>query len=349
MIRIEISEQDIKTIKRLRDNDPDPRIRRRMDVLWLKSQGVAHQEISRFTGVSGNTVRRYLGLFQSGGLEKLMELNCYAPTSELEAHRRHLETYFREHPPATINEAMESIRELTGIKRSPGAVGRFLRSLGMAPRKVGAIPSKADPDKQEEFRISKLEPRLEEAKRGKRAVFFVDAAHFVFGPFLGVLWSFTRLFVQAPAGRRRFNVLGALNAITHELVMITNDTYINAESVCELLRNLALMQIEVPITLVLDNARYQKCKIVAALASQLDIELLFLPAYSPNLNLIERLWKFVKKKVLYSKYYSSFTDFKRAISDCLNKTDTTYKKELDSLLTLKFQVFKKLILCLFEV
>jgi len=124
-------------------------------------------------------------------------------------------------------------------------------------------------------------------------------------------------------------------------VLITNDTYINAESVCELLQKIALMNIEVPITLVLDNARYQKCKVVAALALKLNIELLFLPAYSPNLNLIERLWKFVKKEVLYSKYYSDFGSFKRAISNCLNQTHTTHKKKLDSLLTLKFQVFRK--------
>jgi len=132
-----------------------------------------------------------------------------------------------------------------------------------------------------------------------------------------------------------------LNAITHELVLITNDTYINAESVCALLRSIALLKIAVPITLVLDNARYQKCQIVAALARSLDIELLFLPAYSPNLNLIERLWKFVKKKVLYSKYYFDFDGFKRSISECLNQTHTTHKKELDSLLTLRFQVFRK--------
>jgi len=155
-----------------------------------------------------------------------------------------------------------------------------------------------------------------------------------------VLWSFARLFVKAPAGRQRFNVLGALNAITHELVLITNDTYINAASVCELLRKIAAMNIAVPVTLVMDNARYQKCVLVAALAQQLNIELLFLPAYSPNLNLIERLWKFVKKEVLYSKYYPDFRCFKRAITDCLNHTHTTYKQELDSLLTLKFQVLK---------
>jgi len=123
--------------------------------------------------------------------------------------------------------------------------------------------------------------------------------------------------------------------------MVTNDSYITADSVCELLRKIAKLNLDVPITLVMDNARYQKCKIVAALADQLDIDLLFLPAYSPNLNLIERLWKFVKKKVLYSKYYPTFGEFRNAITGCLNQTHTTYKTELDSLLTLKFQVFKK--------
>ncbi|OQX20911.1 MAG: transposase [Candidatus Altiarchaeales archaeon A3] len=71
------------------------------------------------------------------------------------------------------------------------------------------------------------------------------------------------------------------------------------------------------------------------------MELLYLPPYSPNLNLIERLWKFVKKKCLYSKYYPEFGSFKKAITNCLEQTDTTYKEELDSLLTLRFQKFKK--------
>lgn len=171
MIRIEFSEQDRKDIKRLRYEHPHPRVRRRMEVLWLKSQGLAHQEICRLAQVSSNTLREYLRRFQSGGVRKLMELNFYAPTSELEQYRYKLESYFRKHPPATISEASAKIQELTGIKRSPSAVGRFLNSLGMAPRKVGSIPSKADPDEQERFRINELEPRLEEARTGKRALF----------------------------------------------------------------------------------------------------------------------------------------------------------------------------------
>jgi len=113
---------------------------------------------------------------------------------------------------------------------------------------------------------------------------------------LGFLWSLTRIFIQAPAGRQRFNVLGAINAITQELVTVTNDAYINAESVCVLLDKLHNLNLGVPITLFLDNARYQHCALVIEKAISLQIELCFLPSYSPNLNLIERLWKFIKKK-----------------------------------------------------
>jgi transposase len=203
------------------------------------------------------------------------------------------------------------------------------------------IPAKADPDVQAAYLEQEIEPRLAQAQAGQRVVFFLDAAHFVLAPFLGFLWSVARIFIRAPAGRQRFNVLGALNAITHELISVTNDTYITAESVCALLHKLAALNFTVPITIFLDNARYQKCALVLATAARLHIELCFLPAYSPNLNLIERLWKFVKKQCLYSQYYTDFGTFKSAIVDCLTATHTTHKSALDSLLTLRFQLFKK--------
>jgi transposase len=156
-----------------------------------------------------------------------------------------------------------------------------------------------------------------------------------------MLWCFVRQFVRAPAGRQRFNVLGALNAITHELILVTNDAYINADSVCELLHLIAARGLYIPVTLILDNARYQKCHLVIDLARTLGIELLYLPTYSPNLNIIERLWKFVKKDCLNSTYYKDFTLFKSAISACLAQTQTKHKAALDSLLALNFQTFKK--------
>jgi transposase len=172
----------------------------------------------------------------------------------------------------------------------------------------------------------------------------VDAAHFVFKAYLGFLWCFTRILIRSPSGRKRFNVLGALNAITHQLITVTNETYITADSVCDLLEKIAALGIQLPITLILDNTRYQRCAKVMEKAAALQIELLFLPPYSPNLNLIERLWRFVKKQCLYAKYYEDFAQFKQAIETCLAETDGIHKEELISLFSLKFQSFKNFIL-----
>jgi transposase len=177
-------------------------------------------------------------------------------------------------------------------------------------------------------------------KQASDLFFFVDAAHFVHGAFLGYLWCFVRLFIPSPSGRKRFNVLAALDAVSKEIITVTNETYINAESVCQLMTELAKLGLVNPITLVLDNARYQKCALVQNYAAALNIELLYLPSYSPNLNLIERFWKFVRKECLYSEYYEKFPDFKQAIDNCIRNAHTEHKDDLESLLSWNFQSFK---------
>ena len=341
MSGLKFTEEDRKILNHERFHHPHPRVQLKMEVLWLKSQNLSLKLICKLADISPNTLRTYCEQYQSGGLEKLKEINFNQPKSELESHQTTIRQYLELNPPANINQAAQQIENLTGIKRSPSQIRKFLKSIGMRCLKVGAIPAKADPDEQEKYKRDKLEPRLEEARQGARAVFFVDAAHFVMGAFLGMIWCFQRIFIKSPSGRKRFNVLGALNAITHEIILVTNDSYITAIQICELLQKLANLGLSIPITLVLDNARYQKCRVVQDLAKSLEIELLYLPTYSPNLNLIERLWKFVKKKCLYGKYYEDFTQFSSAISGCLTDAHLRHKKELDSLLTLRFQHFDK--------
>ncbi len=168
----------------------------------------------------------------------------------------------------------------------------------------------------------------------------MDAAHFVYGPFLGYLWCLVRLLVPGPSGRKRYNVLAALNAVTHEVIRVANHSYINADSVCALLRQVAAAGGPRPITLVLDNARYQRCALVQALARSLHIELLFLPSYSPNLTLIERLWKFVKQECLASRVLPDYEAFTGAIDGCLNSLHTKHRKHIATLLTLNFQTYE---------
>jgi len=193
---------------------------------------------------------------------------------------------------------------------------------------------------QQRFYEEQLKPCLDAAQNGDGHVFFVDAAHFVFGTFLCCLWSFTRIFVRAASGRQRFNVLGAWNAVTRELIAVTNTTFVNTETMCELLRKIAAAGLTGPITLVLDNARYQRNAAVQGLAVELGITLLFLPSYSPNLNLIERLWKFIKRNRLYGRYYATFAEFRLGIEGCLSELSSTHSAALKKLMTLNFQTFQ---------
>jgi transposase len=150
-----------------------------------------------------------------------------------------------------------------------------------------------------------------------------------------------RVFIPSPSGRKRFNVLGAINALSLEITTVTNETYINAESVCQLLQKLSDLALGIPITVVWDNARYQKCAVVFECAQRLGIQLLYLPSYSPHLNLIVRLWRFVRRECLYSKYYADFSSFKQAISTCIETAHTDKYDKLKSLMSWKFQSFRK--------
>ena len=192
---------------------------------------------------------------------------------------------------------------------------------------------------QREFLTTELQPTLDAAQVGIGHVFFVDAAHFVFGTFLCCLWSIARIFVRAASGRQRFNVLGAWNAITRDLIAITNTTVVNTDTMCDLLRKITAEQLIGPITVVLDNARYQRNQVVQSLAAELGIRLLFLPSYSPNLNLIERLWGFAKRQSVYGKYHATFASFRAAIEATLASLSTTHANKLKTLMTLTFQEF----------
>jgi transposase len=346
MRTITFTAEDRRDLAHDRYHHPDPRVQRKMEVLWLKSHGLNHDAIAAYADVSLRTVQRYLDEYLEGGLPRLRRCRRKQPQGVLVEHEASLEEYFQGHPPRSIKQARALIEQHTGVRRGLSQVRHFLKDhLGLRWRKVGAIPVppkqtvEEHAREQANFLEEKLEPRLKQARQGLRQVYFVDAAHFVFAPFLGCLWCAARLFVRAASGRKRYNVLGALDAVTHRLIRVTNHGSINAESVCALLRAVAEASVGSPITLVLDNARYQKCALVQTLAASLGIELLYLPSYSPNLNLIERLWRFVRKESLNSTYYEAFEQFTTAIDQCLDGLPTVHKSEMETLLTHKFQMF----------
>lgn len=184
---------------------------------------------------------------------------------------------------------------------------------------------------------------MEKAEEGNVSLLFLDASHFVMGcDFLGHIYCKARRFVMTFSGRMRYNVLGAMDYITKKVLVVANDSYITASEVCDMLRKIATEYKGREVHLVLDNARYQKCQAVRELAGQLGIHLEYIPPYSPNLNLIERLWKFVKGE-LSSKYYSDFGTFRQKIDSIISSTDRDNKPKIDRLMGKGVQLFHNLV------
>lgn len=339
MIRLQISDADWETIaEALDDPSIDERSKRKLMVMRMHDLNVPHSTIAGILNISDDTVTNYLKLYEAGGLSALLENRYYQPSSSVEPYFEQIKKSLDQEPVATTREGADRIEKISGVKLSEDQARRIMKRLGLQYRKSAAVPGKADEQMQFDFLNDELLPRLEEAKQGRRRVFFVDAAHFVLGAFLGMIWCLTRIFVRSGSGRQRYSVLGAIETRDHDLVTIRTCASVNAETVCELMRQIHQRYPDEPITLVMDNARYQRNSGVIKLAGQLGLELLFLPPYSPNLNLIERLWKLVKSKCLRNRYFPEFSQFRAAIDEFLDSLHTERKPSLSSLITENFQL-----------
>ena len=209
--------------------------------------------------------------------------------------------------------------------------------------KSGSIPAKANALAQRGFYDTVLLPLMSKAMKNRLTLLFMDGSHFVMGcDFLGYIYGKTRRFITTFSGRKRYNVLGALNFVTKKVTTVANDTYITAGEICEMLRKIAAEYAGKSVHIVLDNARYQKCDVVSKLAKELGIKLHYIPPYSPNLNLIERLWKHVKSR-LRSKYYDQFSIFKETIDSIIDDTSKGSKKLVDKLIGESVQIFDTLV------
>lgn len=317
------------------------KVRQRSQFVLLLAKGYTHEMIADILEVSAKTTFEWKKILREGGLAALAALNYKGQPSKLHSYGEQLEFEFMKNPVSTLKQAQHVIEKLTGILLSLPQIREFMLRNKLKRRKVGQIPVKADIAEQDKFKKNKLDRLVKLAVNHRIRLFFADAAHFVHQPFLGYLYSIKRVFIRAAPGRKRFNVLGALDAVTKNLAMVCNDAYINSSSVLQLLELLAKQYVGEKIYVILDNARYQRCRLVQEKAKMLGIRLIFLPPYSPNFNLIERLWRFVKSEVLYNEFYSTFCNFKTAIESCLLKVQRRhYQKELELLLTLKFQIFE---------
>jgi transposase len=309
-------------------------------------EGINYDVISKSLGRTPGTLSTWRRWMVEGGLAKLFQWEYQGRIAELDKVPEK-KTALLEHlaslPVKKAKNAQHIIADMTGIKLGLTAVREFLKREGARYKKPAQAPPKADDievqEAQAQYLDETLMPLLQQAAKGEVEVYFLDAVHLLRKPALERCWMFSNLFVRATPGRDRYNVLGALNAVTHELVHIATAENISFNFVEPLLIALREKHPDKPIHVVLDNARYQHNAAVRGVAEAYNIQMDYLPAYSPNLNLIERMWKFLRKEVMANSYFSTKEAFRHAINDFLKRYNTDYLSKVKQLFAWNFQTF----------
>jgi len=324
-----------KRIRQTKDRKTADRLR----VVLFKAEGFTHSQIAVLLQLHINTVTHYLQRYKAGGIEALTETNYQGTTARLPQEQQDLlKIELKTHIYNTAQQVIVWVEDQFDEHYTLGGMHALLKRLGFTYKKNRLVPSKADPEAQRQF-VRWFEKVRAELGPDDR-IYFGDAAHVKHNAEAGYAWSESGNphLIPTNTGRQRYNVLGAYCTQTHEHVFILTEDNINQDKMIELLKLLhAQHPGEGKIYLILDNASYNKALRVRAQAAESKIILKYQPPYSPNLNLIERLWKFMRRKFFKDKYRSTFAKFKKKLDDFFAELDK-YKDELSTLLTENFEL-----------
>ena len=285
----------------------------KINAVILLGSGWTLKKVNSALLLDDETLRSYVEKYRSGGVRELLETNHKGRESLLTASQEDiLRAELEKNIHLTTQSVIEFVDEQFGIQYSSSGMRDLLHRLGYEYKKPKLVPGNPDIDAQEEF-VSYYESFIQ-SKPEDAQVLFLDAVHPEHNTMAAYGWirRGQKKELKTNSGRQRLNLHGAINAETHEVTIIESQT-INKDSTLQLFEIIEQKYFFASmIYLILDNARYHYSKEVQEWLQGRNIKLVFLPVYSPNLNLIERLWKFFKKKVLYNKYYKDVKEFRKA-------------------------------------
>ncbi len=320
----------------------DKRKADRIKTILLLNQGYPYSEIARILLINNSTAREYFKEYQLLSLDGLVEDNYSGSESFLTTSEQHgLTLYLKTTTYRTIKQVVVFVEQKYGKKYSVEGMTYLLHKLGFVYKKTKIIPGKLDPVKQEEFKVKYQ--ALKKSLNPQDKIYFLDASHPHHNNKSSYGWipKGEERWIKTNTGRKRVNINGALNLgdEDHDPTIITRlEETINADAMILLIKNIEEHQPEGEIYLILDNARYNHAiKVKTYVKKSGRVHLIFLPSYSPNLNIIERLWLFFHQKILYDKYYETFPEFKTTVINFFLNINL-YRKELKSRLTDSFQV-----------
>jgi transposase len=339
MIDFELEKQEIAVLEALHKTIRDKKIADRVKCVIALGKGHSFEEIEEFILINERTARRYFNTYKEKGEDGLILLKHRGRIPKLtQSQSEELKYHISENSYAKAIDIANYIKNKYGIDFTPEGLVITLHRLGFSYKKMKIIPAKADAKKQEAFVKNYKELRKNLKKDEK--IMFVDAVHPTHNVMAAYSWILrgSAKCVKSNSGRERININGAYSPCDNEII-IREDKTINAQSTIELFKMIEEKNPDMKtIYIILDNAKYNRSKLVKEYLMTSRIKLIFLPSYSPNLNLIERLWKFFKKNVLYNKYYEKVYDFKKAIIDFFEIEIKNKTCELKSLMTENFHI-----------
>jgi len=302
-------------------------------------EGLSVEVICKSLSLDENTVYRYARKFKEEGLEKYLDDAWVKYEGKLSEEQTqlliaHLETHL--YPDA--KSICAYVAERFGVRFCESGMRAWLHRHGFVYKQAKPVARKADAEAQRAFLEERLPPLLEEVEAGKAEVYFMDGTHPTHNTSGAKGWirSGKEYRIDCNSGRHRVNINAAVRAIKPEHVVYDMPERINAQSTLCLLRKLLRKHPKKKIYVICDNAGYYRCKELKEWLEGQRIELVFLPPYSPNLNIIERLWGYLKKKVIGSIYYDTFSRFRERIVEFFDNIKD-HKENLRTLLTLNFR------------
>ena len=318
----------------------DKRTANSINLLLLMDDGYSQSEVAAILRLDQSTVSRQVQQYLTQGLAQYLESpfgggKCKLDASQLTV----LEQYLDDNLCASTDEVIAFVEQKFSINYTRSGMAALLKRLGFVFKKPILIPGKADAALQEAF--IDYYNALKESMGNNDKIYFLDGVHPQHNTVAASGWirKGKEKQLKSNTGRRRVNLNGALDPDTQE-VIIRADNTLDSRSTIELFK---MIENNNPnankIVLVIDNAPYYYNGDVIQYAQESNqLELVYLPPYSPNLNLIERVWRFMKKTALHNRYHETFNDFKKTIGDFFQQLPKY--DELADLLTEEFQVIR---------
>ena len=308
----------------------------RIKTVLLLNEGFSYQQVAKMLLLDDTTIRRYVWTYKEKGIDGLLENHYRGAKAFLtKEQEKELTIHLKNHIYQTVKAVSQYVEKTYGIYYSIVGMTHLLHRLGFVYKKTKVIPGKVDLKKQEQFK--KEYETLKQNKKTDDRIYFVDASHPHHNnkPFYGWIYKGEEKAIKTNTGRKRVNLNGALNLEDMDITVLSEET-IDTHAMMRLILTLVEKQLTGDTSIIVDNASYNHSyELNLFLTDHPRVHLKYLPAYSPNLNIIERLWRFFHEKH-HDKYFEKFKDFEKAVL-LFFRNINKYNAELKTLLTDSFQ------------